>query len=88
MQMSIVSSLTPEDERRCAAAFFKTICTVLDLLPVAYSVRVTTASGKPLTRTHSPNEAGEDHSHDLADTAPPIAPDTPPVGEKPNPGSR
>ncbi len=56
MQISIVSSLTPEDERRCAAVFFKTICSLLDLLSIAYSIRVTTASGKALTRTHSPGE--------------------------------
>ncbi len=68
MQISIVSSLTPEDERRCAAAFFRTICTLLDLLPVAYSVRVTTASGKALTRTHAPNDA-ETHAPTVAHPA-------------------
>jgi hypothetical protein len=55
MQISIVSSLTPDDERRCAAAFFRTICSLLDLLPIAYSVRVKT-SGKTLNHTHSPTE--------------------------------
>lgn len=80
MQISIVSSLTPEDERRCAAAFFRTICTLLDLLPVAYSVRVTTASGKALTRTHSPNDA-ESHAPAVSHPTGRPAPDEPfPLG--------
>ena len=63
MQISIVSSLTPEDEAHCAAVFFKTICSVLNLLPVAYAFRVTTTSGKVLRHTHSP---GDSHANPAA----------------------
>ncbi len=73
MQISIVSSLTPEDERRCATVFFKTICSLLDLLPVAYSIHVTTASGRALTRTHSPSEAAGRQMPDLPGAPDPAA---------------
>ncbi len=54
MQINLVSSLTPDDELRFAAASIEVLGTMLELLPVAYSIRIQTASGKLLDRTHSP----------------------------------
>jgi hypothetical protein len=55
MEISLVSSLTPEDEARFAAALIGALGSMLDLLPIAYSIRVETVSGKQYDRTHSPS---------------------------------
>ncbi len=54
MEITFISSLTPQDERRLAAALMATMGNMLDLLPIAYSIRIRTASGKVLNRTHAP----------------------------------
>jgi hypothetical protein len=56
MEIRFVSSLTPEDENRFAGAFAKAIGSLLDLLPITYSLRIETSSGKTFERTHSPFE--------------------------------
>jgi hypothetical protein len=55
MEISVVSSLTPEDESKLAAALMSALGGVLDLLPIAYSIRVETVSGKSYDRIHSPS---------------------------------
>ncbi len=56
MEITFISSLDPEDERRLASALMSTVGSMLDLLPIAYSIRIRTASGKILNRTHSPSD--------------------------------
>jgi len=58
MEISLVSSLTPEDEARFAAALVGALGSMLDLLPIAYSIRIETVSGKQYDRTHSPSDGG------------------------------
>ncbi len=67
MEISLISSLTPEDERRLAAALMASMGTMLDLLPIAYSIRIKTTSGKILDRTHVPSELTEVAASPLAD---------------------
>jgi hypothetical protein len=57
MQITFISSLTPEDEGRLAVALLDAVGGLLDLLPIAYSVRVETSSGGRLDRTHSPRDS-------------------------------
>jgi hypothetical protein len=45
MRIHLVSSLTPDDESRLAPQVLAAIGSVLDGLPVAYSVRIETAFG-------------------------------------------
>lgn len=45
MEIHLVSSLTPDDESRLAPQVLAAIGSVLDGLPVAYSVRIETAVG-------------------------------------------
>jgi hypothetical protein len=80
MRISIVSSLTPEDERRCAAVFFRAACSLLDLLPIAYTIQVTTTAGKSFNRTRAPLVDSDDTpSRLLADLA--DAQDQPQTGD-------
>ena len=57
MEITFISSLTPEDEGRLAAALLDAVGGLLDMLPIAYSVRVETSSGKRLDRTHAPRDS-------------------------------
>ncbi len=59
MELTFVSSMTPDDERRLAAAFLRSIGTMLDFLPIAYTIRIETAAGTVLTRTHAPSKPPE-----------------------------
>ncbi len=45
MEIHLVSSLTPDDESRLAPQVLAAIGSVLDGLPVSYSVRIETALG-------------------------------------------
>jgi hypothetical protein len=57
MEIDLVSSLTPDDESRLAAKVLAAIGGVLDGLPVSYSIRIETANGDALHRSHN---AGRD----------------------------
>ena len=52
MEIHVVSSLTPDDESRLAAKMLAAIGGVLDGLPVSYSVRIETAIGTAIHRSH------------------------------------
>lgn len=52
MEIHVVSSLTPDDESRLAAKMLAAIGGVLDGLPVSYSVRIETAVGTAIHRSH------------------------------------
>jgi hypothetical protein len=53
----LTSSLTAEDEERVASAFVRALAVFLDLVPLAYSIRVTTSSGRVIGRTHADVDA-------------------------------
>lgn len=52
MDITFISSITPDDEVRVASAFLDLVGAVLDSLPLAYTVRIQTADGTTLERTH------------------------------------
>lgn len=66
MEISFVSSLTAQDETRFAAAFMTAISELLDALPIAYVIRIKTASGSCVHRTRTPDEADETAAPSLA----------------------
>ena len=68
MEIHIVSSLTPDDESRLAAKILAAIGGLLDGLPVSYSVRIETASGDAIHRSH--NAARQTQADVLPDPTP------------------
>jgi len=52
MEIRFISSLTPEDEARIAPVLVDLIGALLETLPVAYTLRVETANGSIVQRTH------------------------------------
>jgi hypothetical protein len=52
MRIEFVSSLTPDDEARCAASLVRLAAQVLDKLPIAYVLRVETADAKTFSHVH------------------------------------
>lgn len=54
MEIRFISSLTPEDENRIATALLAAAGELLDQAPIAYTIRVATATGKVFQRSHSP----------------------------------
>ncbi len=61
MDIRFISSLTPDDENRLAPALLAALGSVLDQLPIAYTLRFETVTGRTFQHGHSPDgEAGED----------------------------
>ena len=56
MDIRMVSSLTPEDEARLAPALMSALTSLLDQLPICYTVRVETTAGRTFHHNHSPVE--------------------------------
>ncbi len=54
MDIRFISSLTPDDENRLAPGLLTALAAVLDRLPLAYTLRVETTSGRTFQHTHSP----------------------------------
>lgn len=54
MDIRFISSLTPEDENRIAPGLLAAIASVLDRLPIAYTLRFETIGGRSFQHTHSP----------------------------------
>lgn len=57
MNIRFISSLTPQDEDRVAPALLAALSHLLDLLPIAYTIRIETASGRVFP--HHGAQAGE-----------------------------
>ena len=57
MEIHLVSSLTPDDERRLAPSVLEAIGGLLERLPVSYAVRIRTHIGSPIYRTHEASHA-------------------------------
>ena len=64
MDIHFISSLTPDDEDRLAPAVLEALKPMLGLLPIAYTIRIRTASNT--VYQHTRTELGES----LADEAP------------------
>jgi len=60
MEIAFVSSLTAEDEAQIARSFMAAFAGILDILPIAYSIRITTSSGTAFDRTHLPTRDAEE----------------------------
>jgi hypothetical protein len=51
MEIQFVSSMTADDEERIAPGLLALVCAILDQLPVAYTLRIRTATGETIQRT-------------------------------------
>ncbi len=60
MDIRFISSLTPEDENRIAPGLVSAIASVLDRLPIAYTLRFETIGGRSYQHTHSPEASADD----------------------------
>jgi len=70
VNIRFVSTLTPEDENAMAPAVLKAIATILDLLPIAYALRIDTTDAQVyqhIRQDAQPSSAG----HDTLSSAPP-----------------
>ncbi len=60
MDIRFISSLTPDDENRLAPALLAALASVLDQLPIAYTLRFETVTGRTFQHGHSPDGTDED----------------------------
>ena len=67
MEIHFISTLTPEDEDRVAPAVLKTVEAILEQLPIAYTLRIATATGHVFQHTKSEVRAEETPEEDLDD---------------------
>lgn len=54
MDIRFVSSLTPEDESLVSPALLASICHILNLLPIAYTLRIEASGGQVFQQTGPP----------------------------------
>ena len=60
MEIRFISSLTAEDENMFAPALLKAVGTLLDQLPIAYTMRIETTGAQVFQHTHAlPDQAKE-----------------------------
>lgn len=52
MDIRFVSSLTPEDENAFAPALLKSVCSILDQFPIAYTLRIETTGALVMQHSH------------------------------------
>lgn len=52
MTIRFVSTLTPEDEERLAPALLQVVCGLIDAAPIAYTLRIESATGRVFQRAH------------------------------------
>lgn len=60
MEIRFISSLTAEDENTFAPALLKAVGTLLDQMPIAYTIRIETTGAQVFQHTHA---APEDRTH-------------------------
>jgi len=58
MDIRFISSLTAEDEEQFAPVLMKAVCTLLDQLPIAYTVRIETIGARTFAHSHAPDVSG------------------------------
>jgi hypothetical protein len=56
MEIRFISSLTAEDENSFAPALLKAVGTLLDQLPIAYTMRIETTGAQVFQHTHALTE--------------------------------
>ena len=56
MEIRFISSLTAEDENAFAPALLKAVGTLLDQMPIAYTIRVETTGAQVFQHTHAAPE--------------------------------
>jgi hypothetical protein len=56
MDIRFISSLTPDDENRMAPALLAAAAALLDRLPIAYTLRFETVTGRSFQHRHSPED--------------------------------
>jgi hypothetical protein len=62
MNIRFISSLTADDENRLAPALLAALASVLDRLPLAYTLRFETTTGRAFQHVHSPDHLSEENS--------------------------
>jgi hypothetical protein len=60
MEIRFISSLTAEDENAFAPALLTAVGTLLDQMPIAYTIRIETTGAQVFQHTHA---APEDRTH-------------------------
>jgi hypothetical protein len=60
MDIRFISSLTPDDENRLAPALLAAVASVLDQLPIAYTLRFETVTGRSFQHGHSPEDGADE----------------------------
>jgi hypothetical protein len=68
MDIRFISSLTPDDENRIAPALLEAVASVLDRLPIAYTLRFETVTGRSFQHGRSPEDVTDELEH-LGDLA-------------------
>jgi hypothetical protein len=56
MEIRFISSLTAEDENAFAPALLKAVGTLLDQMPIAYTIRIETTGAQVFQHTHAAPE--------------------------------
>lgn len=73
MDIHFVSTLTPEDEDHYAPAVLNAVKAILDLMPIAYTLRIETANSRVFQHTKS-DVALEPHASDDLEDEPAFVP--------------
>ncbi len=60
MDIRFISSLTPDDENRIAPALLGAVASVLDRLPITYTLRFETVTGRSFQHGHAPEDAADE----------------------------
>jgi hypothetical protein len=71
MEIRFISSLTAEDENSFAPALLKAVGTLLDQLPIAYTIRIETTGAQVYQHTHAgPQERARSEVVEASASAP------------------
>ena len=74
MNIRFTSSLTQDDENRLAAALVRALASILDAMPIAYSLRIDTSDANVYQHTGPPVRTGLNiggHAYDGTDALAP-----------------
>jgi hypothetical protein len=74
MDIHFVSTLTPEDEDMYAPTVLNAVRAILDAMPIAYTLRIETASTRVYQHTKSDVEVVRGPAEDLEEETPPFVP--------------
>jgi hypothetical protein len=70
MDIRFISSLPSDDENRLAPALLSAVASVLDRLPIAYTLRFETVTGRSFQHVHSPDDLIEEGAGVVAGVEP------------------